>query len=246
MNSRNIEIALSKKHTEDFFITECKNGPTWFGDHLRMDAVAIKKSWTRPLVTVYEVKVSRNDFLRDDKWPQYLAYCNRFYFACPSGLILEKDIDDPCVGLIWVNENGNCITKKSIPSRATDIPASFYKYILFSRIDSERTPFFSVREEYIREYIQHKRSARALAHEFNSAMIKELSDLGEKLKKYEYVSTDIKKYEEIMDLLKVRGLQYLGKEEISSMLDAARKQRNQNRLIENFVQLAKEVAQIEV
>ncbi len=31
-----------------------------------------------------EVKSSRADFLSDAKWPDYLAYCDRFYFAVPE------------------------------------------------------------------------------------------------------------------------------------------------------------------
>ena len=31
-----------------------------------------------------EVKSSREDFLSDSKWPDYLDYCDRFYFAVPA------------------------------------------------------------------------------------------------------------------------------------------------------------------
>ncbi len=31
-----------------------------------------------------EVKSSREDFLTDRKWPDYLDYCDRFYFAVPE------------------------------------------------------------------------------------------------------------------------------------------------------------------
>jgi hypothetical protein len=48
-------------------MTEVKNGPTQWGKHYRMDAVAIKKSWANPCITCYEVKVDRQDFLRDEK-----------------------------------------------------------------------------------------------------------------------------------------------------------------------------------
>lgn len=177
INSRDINIALSKKHSEDFFITECKNGPTWFGGHLRMDAVAIKKSWSNPCVTVYEVKVSRNDFLRDNKWPEYLQYCNRFYFACPKGLIKKEDIPDPRIGLIYINDDGNCYTAKSVPMRPVEIPPEFYQYILFSRIGSDRIPFYSDKKQYIQDYIENKRSAKDLSHTFNRALINRAAEI---------------------------------------------------------------------
>jgi len=49
----------------------------------------------------YEIKVSRSDFLGDDKWDNYLKYCNYFYFVAPKGLIGKHELPDG-VGLIEV------------------------------------------------------------------------------------------------------------------------------------------------
>jgi hypothetical protein len=38
------------------------------------------------LVTIVEVKVSRADLLGDQKWTDYLDYCDRFYWAIPESL----------------------------------------------------------------------------------------------------------------------------------------------------------------
>jgi hypothetical protein len=209
-----------------------------------MDAVAIKKSWVHPLVTVYEVKVSRNDFLRDDKWPQYLAYCNRFYFACPSGLIEEKDIDDPRVGLIWVNDKGNCITKKSIPSRAVDIPAEFYQYILFSRIDSERIPFYSDKEEYIRGYINHEVSARTLARQFSSAMIKQLAELETNFEDKENVEGKLKAYEELIAVIRNNGFYFGSANEFGEVLAVVKKVKDKELRIHRLTESARELIRL--
>lgn len=37
-------------------------------------------------LTIVEIKVSRADLLGDGKWPDYLDYCDRFYWAIPAGL----------------------------------------------------------------------------------------------------------------------------------------------------------------
>lgn len=37
-------------------------------------------------VTIVEVKVSRADLLADQKWTDYLDYCDRFYWAIPDTL----------------------------------------------------------------------------------------------------------------------------------------------------------------
>ena len=38
------------------------------------------------LVVIVEIKVARSDLLGDTKWPDYLDYCDRFYWAVPPGL----------------------------------------------------------------------------------------------------------------------------------------------------------------
>lgn len=38
------------------------------------------------LIVIVEIKVARGDLLGDTKWPDYLDYCDRFYWAVPPGL----------------------------------------------------------------------------------------------------------------------------------------------------------------
>jgi hypothetical protein len=52
----------------------------------RADMMAID---ARGLLTIVEIKVSRADLLGDGKWPDYLDYCDRFYWAVPRGFALE-------------------------------------------------------------------------------------------------------------------------------------------------------------
>jgi len=55
-------------------------------------------------LTIVEIKVSRADLLGDQKWPDYLDYCDRFYWAVPAGFALDPfdgDCHGPdCAGLI--------------------------------------------------------------------------------------------------------------------------------------------------
>ena len=37
-------------------------------------------------VVIVEIKVARADLLGDAKWPEYLDYCDRFYWGLPPGL----------------------------------------------------------------------------------------------------------------------------------------------------------------
>lgn len=45
-------------------------------------------------IVVVEIKVSRADLLGDGKWPDYLAHCDRFFWAVPAGFDMTP-LDGP-------------------------------------------------------------------------------------------------------------------------------------------------------
>lgn len=55
------------------------------GNGRRADLLAI---CPRGSITIVEIKVSRADLLGDAKWPDYLDYCDRFFWAAPQGFDL--------------------------------------------------------------------------------------------------------------------------------------------------------------
>ena len=52
----------------------------------RADMMAID---AKGCLTIVEIKVSRADLRGDGKWPDYLDYCDRFFWAVPSGFALD-------------------------------------------------------------------------------------------------------------------------------------------------------------
>jgi hypothetical protein len=52
----------------------------------RLDVAAISEAGD---ITAVEIKVSLADFRCDEKWTEYLEYCDRYYFAVPEGFPLE-------------------------------------------------------------------------------------------------------------------------------------------------------------
>lgn len=52
------------------------------GDGRRADLMALD---ARGNIVIVEVKVSRADLLGDGKWTDYLAHCDRFFWAVPAG-----------------------------------------------------------------------------------------------------------------------------------------------------------------
>lgn len=113
--AKHILALLEGKHGSEVFIPECKDGPSAESSHRRLDAWVFKKTWS-PVTTIgYEIKVARNDFLRDDKWPDYLDLCHQFYFVCPKGLIAPEEIP-PEAGLLYATGK-RLYTKKKAPHR---------------------------------------------------------------------------------------------------------------------------------
>lgn len=65
---------------------------TW--DGLRIDGIVIdvRTRWIRG----YEIKMSRADFLSDEKWMNYSEFCSSLSVVCPEGLIQKNEIQSPC------------------------------------------------------------------------------------------------------------------------------------------------------
>jgi hypothetical protein len=55
------------------------------GNGRRADLLAL---CPKGLITIVEIKTSRADLLGDGKWPDYLDYCDRYFWAVPQGFDL--------------------------------------------------------------------------------------------------------------------------------------------------------------
>lgn len=180
VKAHHIKWALARKHERlnDFFLTEVKNGPTHIATDLYiLDAVAIKKSWVNPCITGYEIKVSRNDFLQDEKWPAYKNYCHRLDFVCPKGLIRPEELPDD-IGLIYYNpEKDTLHTRRKGKIRNIEMPYEMLYYIIMTRLDNERHPFFNSKREYFEEYIRDKIDTKTLAFRVRTKLITQVEKM---------------------------------------------------------------------
>ena len=193
MNSDFILNILRRRHTRDFFLAEVKNGPTHGVSNLiRLDAWALKLSWKQHAIG-YEIKVNRSDFVSDQKWNQYLNYCNQFYWVCPTGLINVDEIDPRC-GLIYVNENGSHRVVRRAIYRDINIPSDIYRYVIMWRLSNENPQ--KTRKDLIEEYINDKKDSHFIGNYFKSKLIAELNDVKNKLSKLEFT---IFRWKDIID-----------------------------------------------
>lgn len=92
------------------FITEILRGeidglfiPEFTYGDTRIDAVVIDVR--RRNVRGFEVKVAKEDYLRDKKWQMYSAFCSSLSIVCPEGLLQVEEVSKP-FGLAWVYEDG--------------------------------------------------------------------------------------------------------------------------------------------
>jgi len=135
IKAKDIIELLAVRHSKDIFVSECKTGPTWFNTSLqRLDAWAMKRSWVNLCMFGYEVKVSRADFVADNKWMGYLPFCNQFYFICPNKLIDKSEVPEQA-GLIVTSTNATRLyVKKKAPHREIEPPTELLLYIIMSRM----------------------------------------------------------------------------------------------------------------
>lgn len=71
----------------------------------------------RGMLTIIEIKVSRADLLGDHKWPHYLDYCDRFFWAVPAGFDTEpfaqEAFQPDCCGLIVADRYDAAVVREA-------------------------------------------------------------------------------------------------------------------------------------
>lgn len=208
ITSTDIKIALKDMHSQraSYFITECKTCSTYFPDPqglLKFDGLAITKSYTKPNIIGYEIKVSRGDFLQDNKWHLYLQYCNEFYFVVPKGLVSKEELPEG-VGLIYYNPEAKQVLKtvKKALYRQIDEPVGVYKYIIFSRLDEDRIPFYEDRAEYVRDYLADKVNKKYIGTQLGSKMAKDLEEANKRLDAVKHKEVNIERWEKAEKLFR--------------------------------------------
>lgn len=84
---------------------------------------------------IVEVKVSVADYKGDQKWPDYLAYCDRFYFGVPPDF--PNEILTPNFGLITADKFGGVICREA-PTNQMTTKRRKYQQIKFALTAAHR------------------------------------------------------------------------------------------------------------
>jgi hypothetical protein len=114
------------KRTGDIFIPEfaCHVGNKYF----LMDAWTMARGYDKDYIG-YEVKVTRQDFVRDKKWENYLDFCHKFFFVCPTDLINKDELPGD-VGLMYYNPKTRALRiNKQARRTSCELTTKTWKYI---------------------------------------------------------------------------------------------------------------------
>ncbi len=198
--------ALERKHLRrkrpDKFFAEVYNG---MAGSNRFDAVAIKPSWTQGKITGYEIKVNRQDFLADHKWPAYLDSCHLFYFVAPAGVISPDELDAR-VGLITYNpERGTLRTAKKAVFQDKQMDWEMLYSIVINRMNDDRYPFHNNRVEFFKDWLENKEERQRVGRVAGTEMAKEVDRLRRENKmlstKLENRNEEAREYQEVTQVI---------------------------------------------
>ncbi len=117
------------------FFGHVKDGSMYSRQQRILDGFAVaERQFLNPVTVGYEVKVSRSDFLRDEKWQEYLPVCTTFYFVVPDGLIAAGELPEG-IGLMYCSDSGAITIIKKARRRDLDKDRLFevFKYLVFHR-----------------------------------------------------------------------------------------------------------------
>ena len=97
----------------------------------RVDVAGLRRDGS---FAVAEVKSSLADFRADKKWPEYLDFCDAFYFAVPAGFPVEVLPRD--MGLIVADQFGGSVVRpgprpKLAPARRKALTLRFARCAAF-------------------------------------------------------------------------------------------------------------------
>ena len=204
--ARDVLGLLLTRHAKDVCVTECKDGPSQYAtNHSRLDLWTMKRSWTDPRITGYEIKVGRSDFLRDDKWRSYLPMCNQLYFAVRDNSVIRPDEVPAECGLL-VAAGSRMMTKKKAPLREIPFPEGVARYVLMSRVTISRHDLED-NIGYWTEWLENRRREKEIGSEVAAVIGRVRSEEMKRLAARQgQLDSEIKQLAGVRDWLKEAGI----------------------------------------
>lgn len=108
------------------------------GNGRRADILALDAKGS---ITIVEIKISRADLLGDRKWPDYLEFCDRYFWAVPRGFdlaLLERDTLQPFDTGLLVADRYDAVIAREAPPRSLSAPRRRVETLRFARSAAAR------------------------------------------------------------------------------------------------------------
>jgi hypothetical protein len=171
-----ITEALRKRYSDHIFASQVKLGSA--GTKI-IDAVAIKKTWTPVTAIGFEIKVSRYDFVNDNKYPEYMKACTNFYFVVPNGIIKDDEIPKEVGLMIYYPDSGTLKIKKKAPYLNNEVSTEMLLHIMFWKFEKYNAP--KTRQEYLDDL-----KAKMESQQYGIEIAMKISNLEDQLKRKSY------------------------------------------------------------
>ena len=100
------------------------------------DVLTAQKSYTKPMLTAYEVKASRADFqsdMRSGKWLKYREVTSRVLFAVPRGLVKRDEVPIEAGIIVYNPEKQSWAVHRAGRLAQVDLAAFEWQSLLFAQ-----------------------------------------------------------------------------------------------------------------
>ncbi len=100
------------------------------------DVLTAQKSYTKPMLTAYECKVSRADFqsdMRSGKWLRYREVTSRVLFAVPRGLVKRDEVPTEAGLIVYNADKRSWVVLRAGRVAQVDLAAFEWQSLLFAR-----------------------------------------------------------------------------------------------------------------
>lgn len=172
MTAADVRGLLRERHREDLIAFELATG-AYGGSALRFDAWATQRSHAHPAVHGYEIKVTRADFLADQKMTGYLPYCNCMWLVCPPDVLDVNEVPAEFGLLVVASTGRRLIVRKKAPHRPMDDAKAraIYRTLLVTRARLSGNPNRGPVDD-VRDWL----AGREIDREHGRALSKRLAD----------------------------------------------------------------------
>ncbi len=186
-HSELIDKLVENRLTMHFIVfAEVGIGSRWLqGSNLPVpDVMTLRYSYTRPDVTIYDIKNSKQDFSQDvnkAKYKRYLTFCDRFYFATSIGLLRKNEVPEDAGLIVYSSGKNTWSVVKASPRYKAKLDQIEWQSLMMAKYATERRARRLKERIVWKENLSVADKVKNLSHEV-ALKIREVEGVDEKIK----------------------------------------------------------------